>query len=221
MADRLIRDSGPVHGEDVAAGRRSLLKGLAVMAPALALLPAGRLLAANPPVTDAGAILPPASSAPFLPADLQPQVVAVSDDLVVGSLLILTAKFYLYHVIAPGQAVRYGVAVGQEGLAFRGSAVIARKVEWPGWRPTPEMVERNPAAYSKYADGMPGGPTNPLGARALYFYQNGRDTAIRIHGTTQPRSIGKSASNGCFRMVNDHVIHLYSKVPLGSPVTVW
>ena len=83
------------------------------------------------------------------------------------------------------------------------------------------MIARNPAAYAKYADGMPGGPKNPLGARAIYLYQDGHDTAIRIHGTVEPNSIGRSVSNGCLRMVNDHVIDLYNRVELGAPVMVY
>ena len=106
-------------------------------------------------------------------------------------------------------------------LVFRGEAVVGKKVEWPSWKPTPEMVERNPAAYAKYAEkGMEGGPRNPLGARAIYLFQNGRDTAIRIHGTIDPNSIGHSVSNGCLRMVNEHVIDLYDRVAMGAKVTV-
>jgi lipoprotein-anchoring transpeptidase ErfK/SrfK len=82
------------------------------------------------------------------------------------------------------------------------------------------MIRRDPDRYAKFADGVPGGPTNPLGARALYLYQNGVDTYYRIHGTTEPSSIGKSVSNGCIRMLNDHVIQLYEQVPKGTPVLV-
>ena len=82
------------------------------------------------------------------------------------------------------------------------------------------MIERNPRAYRKFADGMPGGPTNPLGARAIYLFQNGRDTYFRIHGTTEPSSIGRSVSNGCIRMINEHVEDLYERVPVGTRVVV-
>ena len=82
------------------------------------------------------------------------------------------------------------------------------------------MIERDPAAYEKYQDGMPGGPGNPLGARALYLFKDGADTFFRIHGTNAPRSIGTNASNGCIRMVNAHVMDLYERVPLGTPVFV-
>lgn len=149
-----------------------------------------------------------------------PREVRVKPELAVGSIIVLSDKFFLYHITAPGRAMRYGVAVGKEELKFRGQAVVGRKVEWPSWKPTPEMIARDPK-YAKYADGMPGGPTNPLGARALYLYRNGYDTAIRIHGTTEPSSIGHAVSNGCLRMVNDHVIALFAKVPVGTPVTVY
>ena len=150
-----------------------------------------------------------------------PREVRVKPSLAVGSIIVVSPKFFLYHVFAPGRAMRYGVAVGKAELVFRGEATIQRKVEWPSWTPTPEMIERNPQAYKKYEGGMPGGPKNPLGARALYLYQNGHDTAIRIHGTTEPSSIGHAVSNGCLRMVNDHVMALFDRVPIGTPVTVY
>ena len=136
-----------------------------------------------------------------------------------GQIIVLTDSHYLYYVTQPRVAERYMVAVGMEGLNFSGRAVIARKAEWPSWTPTREMIERNPQ-YAQYEDGMPGGPNNPLGARALYLYQNGRDTAFRIHGTNAPRSIGHSVSNGCIRMLNEQVIDLYQRVPIGTKVTV-
>lgn len=150
-----------------------------------------------------------------------PTQVRVKPDLAVGSIIIVSDKFFLYHITAPGKAMRYGVAVGRDELKFHGQAVVGRKVEWPSWKPTPEMIQRSPEKYAKYADGMPGGPQNPLGARALYLYQNGHDTAIRIHGTTEPSSIGHAVSNGCLRMVNDHVIALFDQVAVGTPVTVY
>lgn len=150
-----------------------------------------------------------------------PVVVNVRRDLEVGSIIVLSSQHFLYYIAKPGRAIRYGVAVGKAELVFRGEAVVGKKVEWPSWKPTPEMIARNPGAYAKYADGMPGGPKNPLGARAIYLFQDGRDTAIRIHGTIEPNSIGKSVSNGCLRMVNAHVIDLYDRVALGAPVMVY
>jgi lipoprotein-anchoring transpeptidase ErfK/SrfK len=112
------------------------------------------------------------------------------------------------------------VAVGKEGLAFKGSVTVGDKQEWPRWIPTKEMIERDPEKYARHADGMDGGPENPLGARAIYLYQGGKDTYLRIHGTTQPWTIGSAASNGCFRMVNEHVMELFSKVTVGTQVVV-
>lgn len=153
----------------------------------------------------------------------RPQTVSIKSDLEPGQLLVLPRAHFLYYVSAPGEARRYGVGVGKAGLEFTGSAKIGAKKEWPTWRPTNEMIEREPDTYSKFVDNdyvEPGGPGNPLGARALYLFQNGRDTFFRIHGTTAPRSIGRSVSNGCIRMINDHVIDLYERVPIGATVTV-
>ena len=144
-------------------------------------------------------------------------------DMEAGQILILPRAHLLYFITAPGEARRYGVGVGKAGLEFTGTATIDVKKEWPTWRPTNEMIERDPQAYKRFignTDAQPGGPGNPLGARALYLFQNGRDTYFRIHGTTQPNSIGRSVSNGCIRMLNEHVIDLYQRVPIGTKVTV-
>lgn len=154
---------------------------------------------------------------PYMPVE-----VAIRNDFEVGSIVVVSDDFFLYHVTAPGRAVRYGVAVGTAELVWKGRATIGRKAEWPTWTPTQDMIRRNPAAYAQYANGMPGGPRNPLGARALYLYNDrGQDTAIRIHGTTEPNSIGRAVSNGCLRMRNEHVMALYDQVPLGTPVYVY
>lgn len=150
---------------------------------------------------------------------LRPVHVRIKSQYQPGEIIVLLNSHFLYHVVSPRHAMRYGVAVGKEGLNFSGVATIQRKAEWPSWTPTKEMIEREPK-YAQYEDGMPGGPNNPLGARALYLYQNGRDTAFRIHGTNAPRSIGHSVSNGCIRMLNEHVTELYKIIPLGTKVTV-
>ena len=155
--------------------------------------------------------------------DPTPQEVRIKKDFQPGEILVLPRSFYLYWVTEPRKAMRYGVGVGKAGLEFTGSATIDRKKEWPTWRPTDEMIEREPHRYTQFIDNtyiMPGGPGNPLGARALYLFQNGIDTYFRIHGTTQPKTIGLSVSNGCIRMLNDHVIDLYERVPVGTKVTV-
>jgi lipoprotein-anchoring transpeptidase ErfK/SrfK len=138
----------------------------------------------------------------------------------VGEVVVDPVRRFLYLVQEGGQAMRYGVGVGQEGLEFQGSATIRRKAEWPSWTPTPAMIRRDPERNAPYAGGMPGGLENPLGARALYLYQNGRDTMYRIHGTNEPWSIGRSVSSGCIRMFNQDVIDLYRRVPTGTRVTV-
>lgn len=168
-------------------------------------------------VTPGVITLPPNFDGDFaIPEQYQARIVPVQAGLPVGSIHIVPQSYNLYYVLPDNQAIRYGVAIGREGLYWKGQAVIGRKVEWPSWRPTDEMIERNPDAYAKYADGMPGGPENPLGARALYFYLGDTDTTIRVHGTILPESIGSSASNGCFRMYNSHVIDLYNRVALGA-----
>lgn len=156
-----------------------------------------------------------------VPPEFRPQVVAVRPGIAPQQILIVPQTHFLYWVQAPGEAIRYGVGVGRAGLAFKGVATIKVKKEWPGWRPTDEMIERQPEVYKKYEEGVPGGPESPLGARALYLFQGGVDTYFRIHGTTEPQSIGRSVSNGCIRMVNDAVIDLYQRVPLGTRVTVF
>jgi lipoprotein-anchoring transpeptidase ErfK/SrfK len=137
-----------------------------------------------------------------------------------GTIIVDPRAHFLYLQQSGRQARRYGVGVGRAGLAFKGTAVIGRKAEWPRWTPTQNMIRREPQKYARYAGGVPGGPNNPLGARALYLYRNGRDTLYRIHGTNQPQSIGQSVSNGCIRMINDHVVDLYGRVPVGAKVVV-
>jgi lipoprotein-anchoring transpeptidase ErfK/SrfK len=137
-----------------------------------------------------------------------------------GTIIVDPANRFLYFMENSISATRYGVGVGRAGLTFKGGAVVGRKAEWPWWRPTDKMISRSPAKYARYAKGMPGGPGNPLGARALYLYRDGADTMYRIHGTTEPWSIGRAVSNGCIRMLNEHVIALYDRVPIGTPVVV-
>lgn len=160
------------------------------------------------------------SKKPFkLDPRYEPQIVAFPG-YKPGTIVINTADHFLYLILSGGTARRYGVGVGKAGLAFKGVAQVGRKAEWPSWRPTKNMIRRSPEKYAKYAGGVPGGPGNPLGARALYLYRGSRDTMFRIHGTNQPSSIGKSVSNGCIRMINDHAIDLYERVPVGTEVLV-
>lgn len=136
-----------------------------------------------------------------------------------GTLVIDTAHRFLYLVLGRGRAVRYGIGVGREGFAWAGVAEVARKAPWPQWIPPKEMVARDPFA-AKWAAGMPGGPKNPLGARALYLYSDGVDTLYRIHGTNQPSTIGHAVSSGCVRLLNADVVDLYNRVNPGTKVVV-
>ncbi|SIP93614.1 Lipoprotein-anchoring transpeptidase ErfK/SrfK [Rhizobium sp. RU35A] len=137
-----------------------------------------------------------------------------------GTVVVDTPARRLYYVLENGRAMRYGVGVGRTGLAFRGSAYVGRKAEWPTWTPTANMIRRDPAKNRRFAAGMPGGPNNPLGARAMYLYREGNDTHFRIHGTNQPESIGHAMSSGCIRMMNHDVIDLYARVKVGDRVVV-
>ena len=136
-----------------------------------------------------------------------------------GTIVIDPHERHLYLVQNDGTAIRYGVGVGREGFAWSGEAYVRRKLEWPDWHPPAEMVARDPHARP-FADGMPGGPRNPLGARSLTLWQGDKDTLFRIHGTIEPYSIGKAVSSGCIRMLNQDVIDLYDRVPLGTKVVV-
>jgi lipoprotein-anchoring transpeptidase ErfK/SrfK len=129
-----------------------------------------------------------------------------------GTIIIDTENRFLYLVQGNQRAIRYGVGVGRDGFQWSGMVKISRKAEWPDWTPPPEMIERQPYLPRW----MAGGPGNPLGARAMYL----GSTIYRIHGTNQPQTIGHAVSSGCFRMVNDMVIDLYDKVPVGTKVII-
>ena len=137
-----------------------------------------------------------------------------------GTLIVDPANRYLFLVHEHGKALRYGVGVGREGLEFTGSATVERKAQWPRWTPTQDMIKREPTRDAKWAGGMKGGDANPLGARALYLFKDGRDTLYRIHGTNEPDTIGEAVSSGCIRMMSQDVIDLYNRIPRGSKVVV-
>jgi len=132
-----------------------------------------------------------------------------------GTIVIDSDARYLYYVLPGGQAIRYGVSVGEEALAFSGVAKVGRKQEWPSWTPTPEIKAR-----LDVPDYVSPGPQNPMGARALYLYEGRKDTLYRIHGTNQPEYIGQAISSGCIRMTNEDVIDLYNRVKPGTVVVV-
>ncbi len=137
-----------------------------------------------------------------------------------GTVIVDAQQRHLYLVLESGtSALRYGVGVGRQGFSWSGEAVVGMKRRWPRWVPPEEMVSRD-AKAAKWANGMPGGPENPLGARALYLHSNGVDTMFRIHGTNEPSSIGKAMSSGCIRMLNEDVAELFLRVPVGTRVVV-
>lgn len=137
-----------------------------------------------------------------------------------GTIVVDPYARFLYLVMEGDKAMRYGVGVAKAGLEFQGEGDIKRKARWPGWVPTPSMIEREPDRYGPLAQGMEGGIDNPLGARALYLYKDGKDTLYRIHGTNEAWSIGKSVSSGCIRLLNQDIIDLHSRVPEGSKMVV-
>lgn len=136
-----------------------------------------------------------------------------------GTIVVDTAHRYLYLVAEGGKAMRYGVGIGRDGFTWSGRGEIRLKREWPTWTPPTEMIVRQPE-LEPYRNGMAPGLDNPLGARALYIFQDGRDTLYRVHGTNDPATIGLAVSSGCVRLINQDVIDLYSRVPLGSAIVV-
>lgn len=145
-----------------------------------------------------------------------PQIVEANKGLTPGDIHVDAVARYLYHIRADGTALRYGVAIARGNLYEPGTYTIRRKAKWPTWTPTADMVKRDPHLYEQHAEGMNGGPGNPLGSRAFYLFDGNRDTYLRIHGTPSPRSIGSRASSGCVRMVMAHIIGLYDQVAVGS-----
>jgi lipoprotein-anchoring transpeptidase ErfK/SrfK len=133
-----------------------------------------------------------------------------------GTITINTRERKLYLSLGGGRALQYGIGVGRQGFAWKGRAEIGRKAFWPGWTPPPEMIDRQPDPPRH----MDGGMENPLGARALYLFEGNKDTLFRIHGTNEPKSIGKAVSSGCIRMMDADVIDLYGRVAIGTPVVV-
>ena len=160
---------------------------------------------------------------PFvLPEEFQPTLVRLDAGLPAGEIHVLPNLFRLYWTLSGGEAIRFAIGVGRPGLYHAGRFTVGDKREWPSWKPTDAMIERDPDRYGPYADGMPGGPDNPLGARALYLFDDqGRDTLLRIHGTNDPRTIGTAVSNGCARLTNEHIVQFYGLVPLGTRVVLY
>jgi lipoprotein-anchoring transpeptidase ErfK/SrfK len=205
-----------------------LLSRLAPFAAILLLAACG----AKPPVNDIPAEVPgyegvqdgaffiPSVEPQYLTEDNRRTEVAYAGPESPGTIVVDTHSRKLYYVMEGGRAMRYAIAVGRAGLAFRGSGSIQRKEEWPAWTPTANMIRTFPDTYAQYRGGLPGGLENPLGARALYLYRGGRDTYFRIHGTVQDASIGRATSAGCIRLFNRDAMDLYERVNLGTTVKV-
>ena len=151
--------------------------------------------------------------------DYLPQLVSYPTTEVPSTIIIDTDSRYLYLVLGLDQAKRYGIGVGRDGFGWSGTATVGRKTKWPMWFPPKEMQYRDKEAR-RWRRGMPGGPRNPLGARALYLFQGEADTLFRIHGTRDPKSIGRAVSSGCIRMLNADVVELFDRVSLGTKVIV-
>ena len=167
--------------------------------------PRDRQLLAHPPYAQAS-----------VPEAFQRHIVDYGRREAPGTILVDTNARYLYYVLPQGKAIRYGVAVGEEAMAWSGVATVGKLAEWPDWIPTREIQER----LGPYPSRVSGGPANPLGARAIYLYEGGKDTLYRIHGTNQPEYIGQAISSGCIRMTNEDVIDLYDRVRQGTTVVV-
>ena len=197
------------------AGRKSaLLLGLmlggcmqATLEPAnqAGLTPRDRQLLANAPYARVA-----------IPQAYQRHVVAYHRSEAPGTIVVDSDSRYLYYVLPKRKAIRYGVTVGEDALAFWGVARVGRKEEWPAWVPTADIKRRIPNLPNR----VEGGAHNPLGARGIYLYQGNRDTLFRIHGTNQPEYIGQAISSGCIRMTNENVIDLYNRVKMGALVVV-
>ena len=183
---------------------------LALSAPSLARAQSGGIPA--PTIQDVDPGIDHGSSEEGLDYQWRKQPVYFRSDYAPGTIVVFTADRYLYLVQSPTTAIRYGIGVGREGFQWGGTQKITLKREWPDWVPPPEMIQRQPYLPRW----MAGGPGNPLGARAM----NLGATVYRIHGTNAPETIGHAVSSGCFRLVNDDVIDLYSRTPLGTKVVV-
>ncbi len=182
---------------------------------------------AGSPVPDAyGKIIDNGFQLPAIPIQkldkkFHRQVVDFQTKESAGTVVVNTRERFLYYVLSGGKAVRYGIGVGKQGFAWSGTAYVAWKQEWPTWHPPKEMASRKPEVAKYVEDGMNPGVTNPLGARAMYlFNEKGQDTLFRLHGTPEWSSIGTAASSGCIRLINQDVIDLYSRVRPGRNTKV-
>ncbi|KAA0698938.1 L,D-transpeptidase [Neorhizobium sp. P12A] len=171
-------------------------------------------------VTDSGFSLPAIPIQKVKP-EFRRQIVKYDSDEKAGTIIVNTRERHLYYILGNGEAMRYGIGVGKQGFAWSGTAYVAWKQEWPNWHPPKEMAVRRPEIAKFVDDGMNPGLENPLGARAMYLYNDkGQDTLFRLHGTPEWASIGTAASSGCIRLINQDVIDLYSRVLPGRETKV-
>jgi lipoprotein-anchoring transpeptidase ErfK/SrfK len=154
-----------------------------------------------------------------VPAKFHRQPVSYQTKEQPGTVIVDTKNKFLYYVMGGGKAMRYGIGVGKEGFEWKGTTTVAMKREWPVWTPPAAMIKRRPD-LAKWRGGMPGGPENALGARAMYLFNKGGDSGYRLHGTPEWSSIGKAMSSGCIRLMNQDVIDLYERVKVGAKVIV-
>ena len=165
--------------------------------------------------SDAGYSLPAIPIQRVKP-EFRRQIVSYQTDERPGTIIVNTRERHLYYILPGGKAMRYGIGVGKAGFAWAGTAYVAWKQEWPNWHPPKEMAVRRPEIAKYVENGMEPGLTNPLGARAMYLFNDkGQDTLFRLHGTPEWASIGTAASSGCIRLMNQDVIDLYSRVRPG------
>jgi len=211
--------------------KQFLLAATAVLAlsactPSPQMIEAGLVAAPEPKLVegvysakDDGAFAIPAVPVEKVPVDFQRASVYYPSEEAEGTVVINPTEKHLYLITGKNRALRYGISVGRDGFEWAGTALITSRQNWPTWTPPPEMIARKPE-LSKWEKGQPGGPENPLGARALYLTTNGIDYGYRIHGTPEWFSIGQNASSGCFRMINQDVMDLFERVPDGAKVVV-
>lgn len=189
--------------------RIALAIGMAILLAASSVLPSSAALWYNP---DTNQFEDRAATANRGGSPIRKQIVSYETTHKPGTIVIETSERRLYLVLEDGKAMKYGIGVGRDGFRWSGTHRITRKAEWPGWTPPPAMRKRVPdlPAY------MPGGPDNPLGARALYI----GSTLYRVHGTSEPWSIGQAVSSGCIRLTNDDITDLYDRVQVGALIVV-
>jgi lipoprotein-anchoring transpeptidase ErfK/SrfK len=229
---------------EIVTTRRAMLFGMASAATVLAGCATERTRIANPPtpqrvmrpintptdaelavmygpVSDGGFLIPAVPYQQMDPKFYRQRVIDPTGEAP-GTVVVDTPSRFLYVVEPGGTAMRYGVGIGREGFAWQGDGVIQWRQAWPRWKPPEEMVARQPELrrYSIENGGMEPGLKNPLGARALYIFQNGQDTLYRLHGNPDWRSIGKAVSSGCVRLINQDVIDLYTRVPHHARIVV-